>query len=74
MRIRFDSPGGQVKVKVYDFSMTEVVSLPAVTVAPGEEYTVWDGKKNGKIVANGVYFYKVEKADGDIWGKLIILD
>jgi len=74
VRIRFESPGGQVKVSIYDFSMTEVVSLPAVNVGPGEEYVVWDGKKNGKIVANGVYFYKVEKSDGDVWGKLIILD
>jgi hypothetical protein len=74
VRLRLSSPGGAVQLKIYDFSMTEVVSLPAVNVAPGEDYIVWDGKQNGTIVANGTYFYKIEKSDGDAWGKLIILD
>jgi hypothetical protein len=74
VRLRFTSPGGQVKVAIYDFSMTEVVKLPAKTVSPGDEYVVWDGRKNGKIVANGTYFYKIDKPGGEVWGKLIILD
>ncbi len=74
VRIRVESPGGAATLKVYDFAMSEVVSLPAQTLNPGEDYLTWDGKKDGVDVANGTYFYKVEKPGGEVWGKLIILD
>lgn len=74
VRIRVESSGGQATLKVYDFAMSEVVSLPAQTLNPGEDYLTWDGKKNGVEVANGTYFYKVDKPGGEVWGKLIILD
>ena len=69
-----NSTGGQAKLTVYDFAMSEVVSLPSQTVNPGEDYLTWNGKKDGVDVANGTYFFKVEKPGGDVWGKLIILD
>ena len=74
VRIRVNSTGGQAKLTVYDFAMSEVVSLPSQTVNPGEDYLTWNGKKDGVDVANGTYFFKVEKPGGDVWGKLIILD
>lgn len=74
VRIRVSSSGGAATLSVYDFAMSEVVSLPAQTLNPGEDYLTWDGKKDGVEVANGTYFYKVEKSGGDVWGKLIILD
>jgi hypothetical protein len=74
VRIRVSSSGGGAKLSIYDFAMSEVVSLPTQTLNSGEDYLTWDGKKDGTVVANGTYFYKVEKPGGDVWGKLIILD
>lgn len=74
VRIRVSSTGGSAKLTFYDFAMSEVVSLPSQTLNPGEDYLTWNGKKDGVVVANGTYFYKIEKPGGDVWGKLIVLD
>jgi hypothetical protein len=42
----------------------------------GKEYDeIWNGKNdNGSIVANGVYFYRVEMSgQAPIWGKILVL-
>ena len=67
-----------VTIKIFDFAMDlvhEVVSSKPVP-APGNHSEVWDGKnRRGDVVANGVYFYRVElEGDGVHWGKLIVLD
>jgi len=74
VKFRYHTTGGAVKITLYDFAMSKVVELPTVTRAAGEHYEVWDGKKDGTIVANGTYFYKIEKPGGDAWGKVIVLD
>lgn len=74
VRVRVESSGGAATMTIYDFAMSEVVSLPAQTLNPGEDYLTWNGQKDGVVVANGTYFYKVEKPGGDVWGKLIVLD
>ncbi len=74
VKLRYATSGGRVEVKIFDFAMSEVVSLPSATRAPGEQYELWDGKKDGVIVANGTYFYKIDKPGGEVWGKLIVLD
>ena len=70
----YTTTGGDVKVTIYDFAMSKVVELPTVNRSPGEQYETWDGRKDGTIVANGAYFYKISKPGGDVWGKLIVLD
>jgi hypothetical protein len=74
VKIRYTTTGGPIKITIYDFAMSEVVSLPSISRGSGEQYESWDGKKDGKIVANGTYFYKLERPDGELWGKLIVLD
>lgn len=74
IKLRYTTTGGRVTISVYDFAMSKVVELPTVTRGPGEQYDVWDGRKDGVIVANGTYFYKIEKPGGEVWGKLIVLD
>jgi ligand-binding sensor domain-containing protein len=66
--------GGSIKVTVYDFAMSEVVEFSPGAREAGQRYEVWDGTKNGTIVANGTYFYKIDKPGGAVWGKLIVLD
>jgi hypothetical protein len=70
----YNTTGGAVTVTIYDFAMSKVVELPTVTRGPGQQYEVWDGRKGGKVVANGTYFYKISKPGGEVWGKLIVLD
>ncbi len=70
----YTTTGGDVQVTIYDFALSKVVELPTVSRGPGEQYETWDGRKDGSIVANGTYFYKIAKPGGDVWGKLIVLD
>jgi hypothetical protein len=74
IRFRYATSGGAVKITIYDFAMSKVAELPVVTRPAGEQYEVWDGRKDGSIVANGTYFYKIEKPGGEVWGKLVVLD
>jgi len=68
---------GPVTVKIYDFAMNLVATLAdGKDVIGGEWYDeFWDGKnEKGDVVANGVYFFKVQAAgDQTEWGKLVIL-
>jgi hypothetical protein len=76
VRFRYENPSaGEVMVTIFDFSMTKVTEpVSGVIRQAGELYEVWDGRKNGEIVANGTYFYRIKKAGGEVWGKVVILD
>ena len=74
VKLRYTTTGGDISITIYDMAMTKVVSLPTVRRPAGEQYEIWDGKKNGNIVANGTYFYKLSKPGSTVWGKLIVLD
>jgi hypothetical protein len=66
-----------VTLKIYDFALDPVVIMPSVyRNTPGDWCEVWDGRNyKGKIVANGVYFYKLELSEqGSAWGKILIID
>jgi len=76
IRYRPKSDGG-VTVKIYDFAMQLVKTLEDNQGhLGGVEYeVVWDGRNGkGEIVANGVYFFKVEAPGGQTeWGKVVVL-
>jgi hypothetical protein len=67
-----------VTVKIYDFAMDHVrtVCEGKYREYPGDWYETWDGTNSqGKVVANGAYFYKMTiSGQGTYWGKIIILD
>jgi len=68
----------QVTVKIFDFAMelvAEVVSQKERPVA-GQFAEIWNGRNTrGEIVANGVYFYRIDLAsEGTFWGKVMVLD
>ncbi len=68
---------GPVTVKIYDFAMDLVINLVDGQHRTGDvEYDEpWDGRnQKGDLVANGVYFFKVEAAGGQTeWGKVVVL-
>ena len=67
-----------ISVKIYDFSMDLVKTVIAGKLRPtaGEFDEVWDGTNDaGNPVANGVYFYKIERSGLDpVWGKVMVLN
>jgi hypothetical protein len=68
---------GPVTIKLYDFAMSLVTTLvDNQDRVGGEEYDEpWNGKNDeGDVVANGIYFFKVEASGGQTeWGKLVVL-
>lgn len=73
---------GQVSIDIYDFSMARVKNI-AENVSVDTEHVefLWNGKNGlNDLVANGVYFIRLEYdlGDGDgkqvAWTKLIVLD
>lgn len=68
---------GKVTVKIYDFALNLVATLINNQMRQaGVEYDeIWDGRnKDGKIVANGVYFFKVDGEGGQKeWGKVAVI-
>ncbi len=67
----------KVTIKIFDFGMNPVrtVIQNAIRTGATEQFTIWDGKNNdGYVIANGVYFYRVEiDEDTPIWGKIILM-
>ncbi|MGH7600272.1 MAG: hypothetical protein ACREOI_28295 [bacterium] len=65
-------------LKIYDFAMelvAEVVDQKDRPVA-GQYAEVWNGRNHrGEVVANGVYFYRLDlEGEGTFWGKVMVLD
>jgi photosystem II stability/assembly factor-like uncharacterized protein len=68
---------GPVTIKIYDFAMNLVITLiNQQDRRGGMEYDEpWNGNnEKGELVANGVYFFKLEAPGGQTeWGKLVVL-
>ncbi|MFQ6094051.1 MAG: FlgD immunoglobulin-like domain containing protein [bacterium] len=67
----------RVTIKIYDFALDLVRTLvDGKHRGPGDFSEIWDGRnREGEVVANGVYYYVVEKeGDGAARGKIVILD
>jgi hypothetical protein len=68
----------RVTVRIYDFGMNLVrtaVRDKDVSIS-GDHAEVWNGKNDvGDMVANGVYFYKIEmEGEGKVWGKVMVVN
>jgi hypothetical protein len=83
VRIHCQLPNaGRVNIEIYDYSMTRVKYLVEnVSVAGDKVEFIWNGKNGlNNLVANGVYFIRLEYdwGDGDgkqmAWTKVIVLD
>ena len=66
-----------VTIKIFDFGMNYVRTLIQNAPRTGTDiqFTLWDGTRDdGNIVANGVYFYRVEiNKKTAAWGKILVL-
>lgn len=76
VRIKFEiEEQGPVTVRIFDFGMNRVRTLPVDLTGSGSYEVIWDGTDtSGRLVASGTYFYFVEKPDGRIDGKILLLD
>lgn len=67
----------KVTIKIFDFGMNPVrtVIQNATRSGANESFSIWDGKNDaGYVIANGVYFYRVEvDSDTPFWGKIILM-
>lgn len=78
VRIKYKTEkSANVTIRIFDFGMNLVRTLiqNAPRNLPGEQIEFWDGKdENGKIVPNGVYFYRVDiDSNEPLFGKIIVL-
>ncbi len=66
----------RAKVRIFDFAMDLITTIDDGQIySPGNWSIAWNGKtSDGKLLANGVYFYQLEIEDGKYWGKLLIVD
>ena len=66
-----------VTMKVYNFALEWVRTVVEnrQRLAPGDYAEIWDGRDDdGRIVANGVYFYQLIRNGREDWGKVMVLD
>jgi len=79
VRIHYKTGGTQagVTIEVFDFGMNRVrtVLRDAQRLDTTEYDEIWDGRDtDGRQVANGVYFYRIEMNGQDpSWGKIMVL-
>lgn len=78
VRIKYNlSRSSNVTLRIMDFGMNLVKTVlqNAPRVSNPEQLDYWDGKdENGKVVPNGVYFYRLDIDGNDaLFGKIIVL-
>jgi hypothetical protein len=80
IRFQFNiSTAGEVKIDIYNFAMEKVISLQEYEASPQQNSfdrsATWDGRDNsGRMVDNGVYFFRA-KVEGQItWGKIVVIN
>ncbi|MGD0589974.1 MAG: hypothetical protein ABSA44_04135 [Bacteroidota bacterium] len=67
----------EITIRIFNFAMHPVRTLiQNASRLSGKEYDeIWDGKSdNHSLVANGVYFYRIDIDNQEpLWGKIIVL-
>ncbi|MGB9608744.1 MAG: FlgD immunoglobulin-like domain containing protein, partial [bacterium] len=62
------------KAHIYDYSMNLVKTIPLHHKENDTYIGQWEGKnEDGKLVANGIYFYRIRAQNKDIWGKIVVI-
>ncbi|MFC1556279.1 hypothetical protein ACFL67_04265 [candidate division KSB1 bacterium] len=77
VRFQYDlETAAQVTLDIFDFGMNPVYNGRSVYRTSGANTEIWNGMNNwGRIVANGVYFYRLMiDGRGELWGKIIVIN
>ncbi|MFZ0389040.1 MAG: hypothetical protein WAN36_01170 [Calditrichia bacterium] len=80
VRFQYDiTSAGTVQIDIFNFAMEKVITIYENEMAPsGDTYdrsASWDGRdNNGRMVDNGVYFFRVEVEGRVEWGKLVVIN
>ncbi len=67
----------EISIDIFDFGMNKVASVVRnKSRQTGDFAEIWDGRNDlGEIVANGVYFYRLERSGHKmVWGKIMVVD
>jgi len=80
IRFQYDiSRAGEIKIDIYNFAMEQVITIREYESDPAQNTldrsANWDGRdNNGRMVDNGVYFFRAE-VEGEItWGKIVVIN
>jgi len=80
LRFQFDISGAaEVNIDIYNFAMEKVISLREYEALPEQNTfdrsATWDGRdNNGRMVDNGVYFFRAEVEGEVTWGKIVVIN
>ena len=80
VRFQFDIKiAGEVSIEIFNFAMERVIRITRFEAAPdagsADRSLRWDGRdSNGRMVDNGVYFFRA-KINGKVtWGKIVVVN
>jgi hypothetical protein len=74
IRYTVPSPGGKVKLTVYDLSGRKVRTLVEASKGPGEYLVTWHGLDDeNRELGSGVYFYRLEVGETRLERKMVLL-
>jgi hypothetical protein len=80
IRFQYDVKGaGQIKIDIYNFAMEKVFSIlkdeQPVSENSFDRSASWDGRDgNGRMVDNGIYFFRAELTGKISWGKIVVIN
>lgn len=76
VRIKYNvSKPGNVRIRLFDFSMHLIRTLDSGNFAAGTYEAVWDGTDaQGRQVANGPVFYQIDTPANTLRGKILVID
>ena len=81
MFVRFQynvTKAGNVNIDIFNFALERVKTIRDEIILPIRSYdrsAHWDGRdSNGRMVDNGVYFFRVEVEGKVNWGKIVVIN
>lgn len=79
-RIQYNiSKNTDIKIKIFNFAMEHIVTIEDIQAnyssSSSDRSTAWDGRDaSGRLVANGMYFVRVEIAGDVNWGRVVVIN